>query len=403
MPWNEVKPLNERTRFIADYLNHYFSITELCHRYNISRTTGYKWIERFQKDGPAALCDRSRRPHCSPYRTPDHVVKELLVLRSKHPNWGPKKLLWRIKKDHPDWTLPATSTTSLILKKNGCIKKRRRSMKRYHPGRPMSPITAPNDTWTTDFKGHFKTKDGIYCYPLTIADGFSRYIFACEGMLHPKHEHVKPVFQRLFETYGLPNRIRSDNGNPFASIALGRLSRLSVWWIRLGIMPELIELGHPEQNGIHERMHRTLKQETVLPPARNLNKQQKRFNAFCNEFNNDRPHEGLGMKPPAEAYKPSQRPMPKKLPQIEYPAHFEVRLVSENSGIRWKDGHRKGRVSVSHVLSGEYVGLEEVDNGIWDVYFGPIWLGRLDERIMRIIDKYGNSQREKTKVKHNKV
>ena len=396
MPWNEVKPMDERLRFIADYLNNYFSVTELCHHYNVSRKTGYKLINRYNKYGIESITNRSRKPHHSPNKTPDHIVNEILNVRSKHPFWGPKKLLWRIKKDHPDWALPANSTSSLILKKYGCVKKRRRSMKRYHPGRPMSPILSPNDTWTTDFKGHFKTKDGIYCYPLTIADGYSRFLLACDAFLSTQHVLVKPVFQRLFEIYGLPNKIRSDNGTPFASIALGRLSRLSVWWIRLGIMPELIELGRPEQNGIHERMHRTLKQETVIPPAKNAREQQLKFDTFRNEFNYERPHEGIDMNPPTEVYKSSFKRMPKKLPQIEYPGHFEVRLVSANGGIRWRDRPRKGRVPVSLVLRGEYIGLEEVDNGIWDVYFGPIWLGRLDERIMRIIDKYGNSQREKT-------
>ena len=270
-------------------------------------------------------------------------------------------------------------------------------MKRFHPGKPMSPITEPNDTWTADFKGHFKTRDGIYCYPLTVADEFSRYLLACDGLLSTKHTPVKPVFKLLFQIYGLPNRIRTDNGNPFASIALGRLSRLSVWWIRLGIIPELIEPGHPEQNGIHERMHRTLKQETVIPPAQNLKKQQERFDKFRNEFNYERPHEGVHMNPPAEVYSPSLRRMPKKLPQVEYPDHFEVRLVSKNSGIRWKND----RVCVSHLLAGEYVGLEEVDNGLWNVYFGPVWLGRLDERTMQIIDKKGNFQRTK-RTKNNK-
>ena len=398
MPWKEVKPMDERLRFIADYLNQYFTITELCERYDISRTTGYKWIDRYNQTGtPDALLDLSRKPYHSPLKTPEEIENEILNLRSKHPSWGPKKLLWRIGKDHPNWTLPATSTTSLILKKNGCVKKRRRSMKRFHPGKPMSPITEPNDTWTADFKGHFKTRDGIYCYPLTVADEFSRYLLACDGLLSTKHTPVKPVFKLLFQIYGLPNRIRTDNGNPFASIALGRLSRLSVWWIRLGIMPELIEPGHPEQNGIHERMHRTLKQETVIPPAQNLKKQQERFDKFRNEFNYERPHEGVHMNPPAEVYSPSLRRMPKKLPQVEYPDHFEVRLVSKNSGIRWKND----RVCVSHLLAGEYVGLEEVDNGLWNVYFGPVWLGRLDERTMQIIDKKGNFQRTK-RTKNNK-
>lgn len=403
MPWKEVTLMDDKVNFISDYLKQYFSMTELCERYNVSRKTGYKWIDRYKKLGTDGLHDLSKRPHHLPTKTPAKIEKEIIKIRGRHQSWGAKKILFTIAKNHPSWDLPATSTASLILKNNGFVKKRRRSMKRFHSGKPVGSIVAPNDTWTVDFKGQFKTKDGIYCYPLTIIDGFSRYILACEGLLSTKHILAKPVFKRLFQEYGLPNKIRSDNGVPFASIALGRLSRLSIWWIRLGIMPELIEPGHPEQNGSHERMHRTLKQETIIPPAKNLKEQQKRFDIFQDEYNNLRPHEGIDMQVPSEIYHPSQRSMPKKLPQVEYPAHFEVRLVSENSGIRWKGKGKDGRICVSHLLAGEYVGLEEIDNGIWNVYFGSIWLGRLDERIGRIIDKNGNSQRVNKEKNHKKM
>ena len=218
-------------------------------------------------------------------------------------------------------------------------------------------------------------------------------------MLSLHQQPVKAVFKRLFEEYGLPEKIRTDNGNPFASNALGRLSRLSAWWIRLGIIPELIEPGCPEQNGRHERMHKTLKYETTIPPGANLGTQQKRFDMFRNEYNHIRPHEALGMKTPATVYHPSSRAMPSHLPAIEYPAHYEVRRVSKNCGIRWK--HK--RISVSHVLAGEYIGLEEIDNGIWDVYYGPLWLGRFIEKLMRIEDKNGKLQRQNRKKKRGKV
>jgi len=267
----------------------------------------------------------------------------------------------------------------------------------------MEPIVGPNDTWSTDFKGHFKTLDGIYCYPLILADEYSRYVLACEGLLSTRHVLVKPLFKRMFEIYGLSNKIRSDNGVPFASVALGRLSKLSVWWIRLGIIPELIEPGHPERNGIHERMHRTLKQETVIPPAKNIKKQQERFDHFCKEFNQERPHEALNMTPPAEVYTPSPRPVPKKRPQVEYPLHFKVRLVSDSGGIRWSDGSHRDHVGISTTLTGQYVRLEEVDSGIWDVYFGHVWLRRLYEKLMRIIDKYGDTQRTIRDKNYQKV
>ena len=390
MPWQEVKPMDQRIRFIGDYLHDYFSLSELCSRFGISRTTGYKWIHRYQASGrPDALSDRSRRPHHSPTRISDEIVQLLLAVRDKHPFWGPRKILCLVAKSYPDLILPAESTVALILNRNGYIKPRRKRIKRYHPGRPLTVITRPNEVWTADFKGHFKTRDGLYCYPLTIADGHSRYLFSIAGMLSPRHRSVKSIFKGLFEQYGLPERIRTDNGNPFASVALGRLSRLSAWWIRLGIIPELIEPGCPEQNGRHERMHRTLKYETTIPPAANLAKQQHRFDQFRQEYNHLRPHEALGMKSPVKVYHASTREMPSHLPPVEYPAHYEVRRVSKNCGIRWNCK----RVCVSQVLAGEDIGLEEIDDGIWDIYFGPVWLGRLNEKLMKIEDENGKLQR----------
>ncbi len=397
MPWKEELPMDQRLRFVGDYLNGYFSFAELCYRFGISRKTGYKWINRYQESGnPDSLLDRSRCPHHFPAKTPEAITEALLAVRDKHPSWGPRKLLWRVGRDHPDWTyLPAPSTVRLILQRNGLTRKRHKRIRRSHPGKRMTVITEANQVWTLDFKGQFKTGDGVYCYPLTVADGFSRYIFACKGLLSPSHDPVKQAFKRVFREHGLPVRIRSDNGTPFASVALGRLSRLSVWWIRLGILPELIAPGCPQQNGRHERMHKTLKYETTIPPAENLQRQQRRFNSFLYEFNYERPHEALGMKVPSEVHIQSPRPFPARLPRIEYPAHFEVRRVSHNAGFRWKSKH----VSASHVLIDEYIGLEEIDNGVWEVYFGPIWLGRLDERIMKIEDKYGRFERKSYRQK----
>jgi len=252
-------------------------------------------------------------------------------------------------------------------------------------------MDAPNSIWTADFKGQFRTRDSEYCYPLTVVDGYSRYLLACQGLRTTAEHASKPVFRRLFEDYGLPRIIRTDNGVPFATTALGRLSTLSVWWIRLGIYPELIEPAHPEQNGRHERMHRTLKAETTRPPCGNLNAQQVRFNRFLREYNDERPHEGLGQETPGSVYRASPRKLPRKIPPIEYPGHFEVRLVSRNSGIRWKSRW----VCVTKTLAEEYVGLEEVGDGLWDVYFGPIKLGRMDERRLQIEDHKGRWVRKK--------
>jgi transposase InsO family protein len=391
MPWSETSPMKERIRFIADFQRDLFSTCELCDRYHISRKTGYKWLGRFEENGPKGLEERSRKPlHC-PHKTPDHVEQEIIQARLRHPTWGAKKLLILLQRRHLDWQWPAISTVCDIIKRNGLVKKSRRQPRQGHSGKPNTPMDRPNAVWTTDFKGEFKTLDGYYCYPLTVVDGFSRFLLGCQGLYSTSYEASKPVFVRLFKEFGLPNIIRSDNGVPFATTAIARLSKLSVWWIRLGIFPELIEPAHPQQNGRHERMHRTLKEETTHPPAANQRAQQRKFNDFRYEYNHLRPHEAIGLKPPASLYVPSNRPYPKKLPPIEYPDHFEVRYVSGNGGIRW----RSRWVNVSKTLFKQYVGLEEIDNGLWSVYFGPIELGRLDEKDFRIEDILGRKSRRK--------
>jgi len=383
--------MDQRLLFIADYRRRLFAVGELCERYGVSRKTGYKWIDRYREDGPQGLQDRSRRPHSCPHGTPPNTVAQLLEARRHHPTWGAKKLLRILSRKHPAWEWPARSTVCDLLKRHGLVPKARRRPHPGHPGRPGTPMTQPNEIWTADFKGQFKTRDGVYCYPLTIADGYSRFLLGCQALDSTSHAGAQPVFRRLFQEFGLPQLIRTDNGVPFATCALARLSQLSVWWIRLGIYPELIEPSHPEQNGRHERMHRTLKAETTRPAAGHRASQQRRFNTFRDEFNNHRPHEALGQDTPASRYRPSPRPFPARLPPIEYPAHYERRLVSRNGGIRWNSEW----VNVSHVLGGEYVGLEEIDDGFWDVYFGQLRLGRFHERTMRIVDDLGRSQRRR--------
>lgn len=390
MPWQETLLMDQRVQFIADYQREVFDLADLARRYGISRKTAYKWIDRYEADGPPGLLDRSRRPACCPHATPTPISEALLELRRRHPTWGAKKLVKVLSKRQPTWDLPARSTICDLLDRAGLITPKRRHTTPGHPGRPLTPMTAPNGTWTADFKGQFKTRNGVYCYPLTIVDGFSRYLLACQGLLSTAVAPARPTFLRLFREYGLPEMIRTDNGVPFATTALGRLSTLSVWWIRLGIRPELIEPASPQQNGRHERMHRTLKAEATRPPSANLQAQQVRFNRFRQEYNDERPHEALNQETPASLYFPSPRELPNRLAPIEYPGHFEVRLVSRNSGIRWK----KHWVCVTHTLAGEYVGLEEVDDGLWDVYFGPVKLGRMDERRLRIVDHKGRSVRK---------
>ena len=389
MPWNEVLPMDEKTRFLADVRSGLDSVAGLCRRHGISRKTGYKWIHRYEEAGPAGLADRSCRPKTASELTAPHVVEALLETRKRHPTWGAKKLLAYMARKHTEWPLPAKSTAHDILRRNGLIPTPRRRRRTAHPGRPLSGFTRPNRIWTADFKGQFKTQDGVYCYPLTIQDGHSRFLLECRGLYGTTLDATMRVFKKVFRIHGIPERIRTDNGTPFASMALARLSTLSAWWLRLGITPELIEPGKPQQNGRHERMHRTLKAQTARPPEADLRSQQKRFDAFRHEFNHERPHEALQMKVPAELYRPSDRPYPKYLKSFVYPGHYEVRKVSTNGGVRWNARW----LWVSQILGGLYIGFEEVDHQAWDVYFGPTTLGWFDEELLVIFDTHGNTGR----------
>jgi transposase InsO family protein len=389
MPWKETNVMELRVQFIRDWLKRNRTLSELCALYGISRKCGYKWIERYTTEGPDWALDRSHRPHAVHNKTAPEVERALMQMRQRHRSWGARKLLHQVGLAHPYWTLPHESTVCDMLSRNGLItaKPRRRAI--GHPGRPSSVLRGANDCWSADFKGQFRTGDGRYCYPLTVTDNYSRYLLGCQALPGTLLQPTVQVFTRLFKEYGLPGRIRTDNGSPFAAHTLGRLSRLSVWWLKLGILPELIEPGRPQQNGRHERMHKTLKDETASPPAANHRAQQRRFNTFRLEYNEVRPHEALDMHTPGQMHQPSARRMPAKLLPMQYPDRFEARLVSGNGGIRW----RKQWVNVSSALTGEWVGLEQVSDDQWDVYFGVKKLGRLHERLLRIEDELGRLSR----------
>jgi transposase InsO family protein len=381
--------MDARVAFILDWKRQKYQMTELCARYGVSRKTAYKWVNRFLEEGPDGLWERSHAPRTSPHRTETEVEREIVQQRLRHPSWGPKKLLWTLEKWQPQLVLPSRTTVAEILKRNNLVLPKRRPRPVGHPGRPSMHVTQPNDSWSVDFKGQFRTGDGKYLYPLTVTDNHSRYLLACQGLPGTLLEPTRSVLTQVFREHGLPTRLRSDNGTPFAAYTLGRLSRLSVWLLKLGVTPELIEPGKPQQNGRHERMHRTLKDETLRPPAANARAQQRKFNAWRHEFNVERPHEAHDGLTPADLHVPSSRQMPSQLLAPQYPDRFEVRYVSANGGIRW----RKHWVNVSTVLIGEYVGLEEVDDGQWDVYFGSYRLGTLQERFMRIEDVFGRLKR----------
>jgi putative transposase len=389
MPWKETTPVLARMRFVTDYEAGEFGMEELAERYGISRKTGFKWMKRFREDGASGLEKRSRAAEHVANRT-DRAVEGLVVeFRRQHPTWGPRKLLVCLAKRNPELELPARSTVAEILKRHGLSEGRKRRRKEGHPGRPRTIPVRPNDIWAMDFKGQFRTRDGIYCYPFTVTDLYSRYVIRCDGKLTTEREGVQASLEAAFREFGLPESIRSDNGPPFASTGIARLTRLGVWLLKLGIQRELIEPGRPDQNGCHERMHRTLKAETTRPAEATLGRQQKRFDLFVKEFNERRPHEALEMKCPAEVYRASDRRFPERVATPEYPAHFDVRLVSRNGGVKWKGGW----LNVGHSLIEEPVGLEEVDDGIWSVHFANLLIGRFDERDLRLTGTLGTHHR----------
>lgn len=386
MPWRSASVMDQRVRFVLEAEQGFHSLSELCRRYGISRPTGYKWIERYQAKGLGGLQDRSHRPDACPHATPPEIVARLKQLR-RHRGWGARKLRKVISKEFE--TVPCVDTVHDILRRAGLVKSRKPRRRRTHPGPPTAPMDRPNAVWSVDFKGEFRTGDGKLCYPLTVQDGFSRFLLDCKGMLRINQNHTRRRFDRLFRLYGLPDVIKSDNGVPFASSAIARLSQLSVHWIKLGIRPELIQPASPHQNGRHERMHRTLKAETTRPPKKDLRAQQRRFDTFRQVFNEERPHEALDLETPASIYRASSRPLPARPMDVSYPPHFEVRIISQDKTIRWKNQ----KVFVSNLLKREYIGLEEVGEGLWSVYFGPVHLGWLDERDYRIMDVIGERRR----------
>jgi len=381
MPWQDRSPMDQRMQFVTEYHSGLFTMTELVEQYGISRRTGYKWVDRYDADGVAGLLDRSRRPHHSPHATAARLVEALIAERTRHPRWGAKKLLVVAARRQPHAAWPSRSTVCTWLKQRGLVAPRRRRPRAAHvPASPLAAITAVNRVWTTDFKGEFRTGDGMYCYPLTLRDGFSRFVLRCDALVNHTYESTRRRFERAFAEYGLPERIRSDNGGPFASTGFARLSRLSVWWMRLGIVPERIALGHPEQNGSHEQFHSVLKAETARPPAANAPAQQRRFARFCFEYNHERPHEALADEVPASCYHASLRPLPRHLPAPEYPGHLEVRRVSTIGQVSWGGTP----VFLSEALAGEDVAFEEVDDGLWTIRFASVVLARFDDRQRRI-------------------
>jgi len=379
MPWRESCPMDERVKFIAAYLKGEIGLARLAESFGVSRRTGYKWIERYTQGGVAALANRPPIPHRNPRATKEEIVSLLVGARKKYPFWGPRKLIVWLQGTYAGMQLPAASTVGEILKRHGLVPPRRVRLKHEPYSQPFTGYDHPNAVWCADFKGDFELKNERRCYPLTISDGFSRYVLRIEGLSATRELLAQPVFESAFKEFGLPNAIRTDNGTPFASRAPAGLSCLAIWWIRLGIRPERIQPGKPQQNGRHERMHRTLKQETQKPPKENMKRQQEAFDQFRARFNQERPHEALGQKTPASVYVPSPRPYPAILPEPEYSSEFDVRTVTNGGRVRWNGTHWY----VSWNLSRQTIGLKAIDDHRCLVYFGPIEVGVLDRTKQR--------------------
>lgn len=391
MPWKETVTVEERMRFVMGYRQGDESMAQLCRQYGISRRVGYKWVARYEASGVEGLNDRGKAPHVHPNELPEPVRRRIVQLRGEHPRWGPRKLRVLLEREHgpcDGQAIPAPSTIGEVLKREGLTVPRRR-VRRAPASQPLGECNASNRVWCVDFKGWFRTGDGARCDPLTITDAYSRYLLRCQAMADTGAAAVRRVFEAAFRQYGLPEAIRSDNGPPFASVGVAGLSRLSVWWVRLGIGLQRIEPGKPQQNGRHERMHLTLQQEAASPPAANLRRQRERFDRFRREFNEERPHEALGMNTPASLYDPSARAFPERLAELEYPCGYELRKVAERGQFRWKCD----KVMIGHALEGEVIGLEPVGDGrFWRAWFGPVHLGVLDDAAGRML---GDAQRRR--------
>lgn len=383
MPWCESDAMDQRCKFVIRYLSGQFEMTELCRSYRISRPTGYKWVERYRAQGAVGLQERSRAPHHCPHRMSQKAAQWLLSERRAHPSWGPRKLLRRYLNGHARQSAPSRSAIAALLRRHGLSEPRRtRRCAATPPGqRSLCAPSAPNELWTIDYKGEFLTGDHRWCYPLTVRDSASRYVLQIRAHPSISGEATHQCMQWAFKHYGLPNAIHSDNGVPFASRGLAALSRLSVHWLKLGITLHRSRPACPQDNAAHERMHRTLKAETTRPPAANLCAQQRRFNRFREQFNHERPHEALNEDTPAQHYRPSPRAYPSPLQPPQYPGHFHVRSVRTDGSIKWCGK----TLFISSALCGEQIGLQEIDDGLWSVFFMTHLLGRIDGRTMKIL------------------
>jgi transposase InsO family protein len=380
MPWKETTTMEQKIEFICEWRTGKYTITELCKSFEISRPTAYRLIDRFEKQGYEGLREQSRTPRKHPNATKENIVKGILQLKTKHPRWGAKKIKILLFNDFTEQEIPSVVTIHNILKRNGfvCPQKRMRRVK------PVYPIFDPkecNEVWSADYKGKFLMGNKIYCHPLTIADSKSRFLFSAKGHYHEDLKSAKTEFTKVFRKYGIPQQIHTDNGSPFGSVrAIQRFTQLSYWFIELGIMPVFSDPAHPEQNGRHERMHRDLKAACAKPSAYDLKAQQRSLNLFVKEYNHIRPHEALDMETPASVHSFSTRPFPERIPTFDYEPNMRVLKVTQNGAIRWKSYYW---VYLTAALKGKYVGIEDLGNGIWKVFYRNVFLGFFNENELR--------------------
>ena len=379
MPWRESCCVDERLGFIADWLEGEWTVVELCERYGVSRKTAYKWIERYRQEGPAGLAGRSSAPLRHGRATPDELAAAILAQKVERPSWGPRKIVAYLGRRYPERPWPAASTAGAILQRAGLVRPRRRRHRAPATPGGLTLAEGPNHVWAADHKGWVRLRDGTRCEPLTVSDSFSRYLIGLSAETSTCGQAARPVFERAFAEYGLPQVIRTDNGPPFAAAGVTGLTGLGVWWAKLGIRHERIKPGRPQQNGRHERFHLTLK-EAMEPPARNLADQAVRFARFRHDYNQERPHEALGQAPPARLYAPSPRRPPRRLPAPDYPQDCDVRRVRSNGEIKWGGA----LIYVSSALTGELVAIQETDDGLCLVRFYDLTIGVIDTRQRRL-------------------
>jgi len=383
MPWKKIEPMDQKVQIIANWKTNNFNKTDLSKKYDISRKTVTKWIKRYETQGIDGLKDQSRAPINRPHATPKEIVKRIVDHKLNNRKRGPRKIYSQLIKKHPQIDWPVPSTIGYWLKKHGLVtvRKKRKRVPPYNE--PFIDCQSPNDVWSADYKGQFFTKNNRVCYPLTISDNYSRYLIKCHGLPGPRYRETRDIFERAFRKYGLPDAIRTDNGTPFASKSVAGLTRLSIWWIQLGVTPERIEKGCPQQNGRHERMHRTLKYETLDTKAKNMKEQQQRFDFFQIDYNNDRPHEALNQNTPSDYYQKSYRPYVEKPKKPVYDYDFTVRQVRNNGEIRFK-----GQMYfLTNLLDDQPIGLKQIDEDSWNIYYYFYPIATLNVKKNKIFSK----------------